>query len=310
MSGFTTYIFKTDADTLKANAKSGASGSLFGLWTSTGNPVIRVIMGKGEAKTEGQRLYEAYRLYNIGEWRTVARNDRDGRQRIAQSVHCEKQCGQAAAGKILILDINDVTGITPYLYTLVFIQTPTQHCELWEKIGKMEFIDGENPFSRDRRRQSTCSQISALGNSPPAYQPYTVPQSQEPGLNMPSAHTRHEIDILPHQWYSNEKQGHANVQFVLEELKKIAVGDKLDISRDTTTHNLTVMFTDNRYRRSWTMKFPSRFPQEGASVSYKNWSSSGTEYSSLRDTKEPSCGDVRVAMRRIVRYITEKGPIR
>jgi len=75
MSGFTTYIFKTDAGTLTANAKSEASGSLFGLWTSTGNPVVRVIMGKEETKTKGQRLYEAYRLCNIGEWRTVDRND-------------------------------------------------------------------------------------------------------------------------------------------------------------------------------------------------------------------------------------------
>jgi len=45
-----------------------------------GNAVIRVIMGKEEeAKPEGQRLDEAYRLCNIGDWRTVDRKDRDGR---------------------------------------------------------------------------------------------------------------------------------------------------------------------------------------------------------------------------------------
>jgi len=196
----------------------------------------------------------------------------------------------------LILDVNDVTGITPYLYTLVFIQTPTQHCELWEQIGKMEFIDGENPFSRDRR-----------GNR--NQQHTVVPWSQEPGRYAPSAH-RQEIDIASHQWYSNEnKEGNANLQFVIKELEQIAVGDKVDISRDTVTHNLTVMFTDNRYGRSWTVKFPSRFPQDGATISYKTWSSYDTEYSSLRNPKEPSCRDVREAMRRIVRYIREKGPI-
>ena len=309
MSSFTVYLFKTDANTL-LTAKSGASGSLFGLWTSTGNPVVRVIMGKEEAKTEGQRLYEAYSLCNIGEWRTVDRNDRDGRSRIAQSVHCEKQCGQATAGKILILDINYLTGITPYLYTLVFIQTPTQRCELWDQVGVVELLDSENPFNRGRRGHRNPSQFSTMVDPPPAYQPFTVvPRSQDPGRYAPSSETQKaQVDTKSHQWYSNEKEGNANLQFVIKELKRIAEGE-LDISRDTITHDLTVMFTDNYYRRSWKVKFPSRFPIDGAIFSYKIRSSSGTEHSSSRDAKQPSCRDVRTAMGRIVRCISEKGPI-
>ena len=306
MSSFTVYLFKTDADTLTANAKSGASGSLFGLWTSTGNPVVRVIMGKEEAKTEGKRLYEAYRLCNIGEWRTVDGNDRDGRSHIAQSVHCEKQRGQAAAGKILILDINNLTGITPYLYTLVFIQTATQRCELWDQVGVVELLDGENPFNRGRRGHRNPSQISTIVNPPPAYQPYTVvPRSHDAGRYAPSSQTQ-EVRISSQQWYSNEK----DLQVVVKELKRIAAGE-LDISRDTIDHDLTVMFTDDCHGRLWTVKFPSGFPMDGAEVSYKTRGSCGSDHDpSLRDRKEPSFRDVRQAMERIVRHITGKGPIR
>lgn len=307
MSSFTAYIFKTDSDSLLANARRGASGSLFGQWTSTGNPVVHVIMRKEEAETEGQRLYEAYRLCNIGEWRTGEEHDRNGRHRIAQAIY-EKQSRRNALGRFLILDVSNVSGIKPYLYTPVFIQAPTQRWQLKDEVGVVERLDGENPFSRRSHRNQP--QFSTMGYPPPAYQQHAVAMwSQEPGRYASSAHSQ-EIEIKCHQWYSNEKEGNANLQVVIKELTQIAVGDKLDISRDTTTHNLTVMFTDNRYRRSWTLKFPSRFPQEGASVSYKTWSSSGTEHSSLRNPKEPSCGDVRVAIRRIVRYITEKGPIR
>ncbi|XP_015751496.1 PREDICTED: uncharacterized protein LOC107331431 isoform X2 [Acropora digitifera] len=310
MSSFTAYIFKADADTLLANARRGASGSLFGLWTSTGNPVVRVIMGKEEAKTEGQRLYEAYRLCNIGEWRIVDRNDRDGRYRIAHTVFSERQSRRTAIGKILIIDVDNLTGINPYLYTPVLSQPPIQRYDLKVQFGIVELLDGENPFSRARRGLMNPSQFSPMVHAPPAYQqPAVVSWSQDARRYAPSTRTQ-EIDIASHQWYSNEKEGNANMQFVIKELKQIAEGYKLDISRDITTHDLTVMFTDNRYRRSWTVKFPSRFPEDGATISYKTWSSSGNEYQNLGEPKEPSCRDVREAMRRIVRHITEKGPIR
>ena len=303
MSSFTAYIFKTDCDSLITNARRGASaGSLFGQWTSTGNPVVHVIMKKEEAEIEGQRLYEAYRLCNIGEWRTVDRNERDGRHRIAQAIY-EKQRRRNGLGKFLILDVS-MSGIKPYLYTPVFIQAPTQpRCQLKDEVGDVEQLNGENPFSRRGHRNP--SQFSTMDYRSTAHQQHPVAMwSQEPGRYSPSAHPQ-DIDIRSHQWYSNEKEGNANLKFVIKELTQIAAGDKLDISRDTITHDLTVMFTDNRYRRSWTVKFPSGFPEDGASVSYKTFSPYGTENSSLLNPKEPGCPDVRDAMRRIVRYITE-----
>ena len=302
MSCFTAYIFKTDNDTLLASARKGGSGSLFGQWTSTGNPVVHVIMGKEEARAEGPRLYEAYRLCNIGEWRTAERNDIDGRYRIAQSVYREKVSKQAAP-RILILDIGYETGVTPYLYTPFISHTLTQHGELREQHGVMELLNGENPF---RRVYRSSSQISSMGYSSLAYPPNAVVSRSQDPERYASAQT-HEVDIKPHQWYSNEKDGNDNLQFVMKELKSIAAGEKLDISRDTINHDLTVTFTDRRYRRSLAVKFPSRFPEDGATVSYKIQSSYGAEY--WRHTKQPSCRVVRLAMERIVRQIKEKGQI-
>jgi len=295
MSGFTVYIFKTDAEKLLADAGRQASGLLFGQWTSTGNPVVHVIMGKEEARTEGKRLYEAYRLCNIGEWRNVYRDDRDGRHRIAQTVNYEKQ----SRTRILILDINVRAGITPYLYQ------PTQYYELRDQVGVVELLEGENPFNRVRRSHRNPSQISTMVNPPPSYQQHTAgPQSHDPGWYAPSSQTR-EVDIPSYQWYSKEK----DLQCVFKELKRFADGE-LDISRDTLTNDLTVKFTDNYHGRQWTVKFPSRFPKDGATVSHKTRSSSGTDFSSLGNPKEPSCHDVHEAMSRIVRHITGKGPVR
>ena len=304
MSSFTAYIFKTDSDTLLANARREASGLLFGQWTSTGNPVVHVVMGKEEGRSKGHSLYEAYRLCNIGEWRTVDRNDRDGRQRIAETVYHEKQSRRTAPGKTLIIDIDYVTGITPYLYTTGFTQSPTPRCELREQVGKVELLGGENPFTMVVRGHRNPSQISTMV-SPPAYQTYAVvPRSHDAGRYAPSSQTQ-EVRIFSHQWYSNEK----DLQVVVKELKRIADGE-LDISRDTINHDLTVMFTDDLYGRLWTVKFPPGFPMDGAKVSYKTRSSCGSDYPSLRDPKQPSVRDVRQAMERIVRHITGKGPIR
>ena len=304
MSSFTAYIFKTDSDTLLANARRGASGLLFGQWTSTGNPVVHVVMGKEEGRSKGHSLYEAYRLCNIGEWRTVDKNDRDGRHCTAESIYYEKQSRRDTLGKILILDVSNVAGITPYLYTPVFIQSPTQRCELRDQVGVVELLDGENPFTKDRRGHRNPSQISTMVSPPPAYQTYAVvPRSHDAGRYAPSSQTQ-EVRISSHQWYSNEK----DLQVVVKELKRIANGE-LDISRDTINHDLTVMFTDNRYGRLWTVKFPPGFPMDGAKVSYKTRSSCGSDYPSLRDPKQPSFRDVRQAMERIVHHITGKGPI-
>lgn len=301
MSGFIVYIFKTDAEKLLANAGRRASGSLFGQWTSTGNPVVHVIMGKEEARTEGKRLYEAYRLCNIGEWRTVDRDDRDGRQRIAQTVYYEKQ----NRTRILILDISNIAGIIPYLFEPVFTQPPTQYCELRDLGGDVELLEGENPFSSVRKGHRNPSQIATMVNPPPSYQQHApVPRSHDQEWYAPSSQTR-EVDIPSFQWYSKQK----DLQYVIKELKRFADGE-LDISRDTITSDLTVKFTDKHYRRQWTVKFPSRFPKDGAIVSHKTRSSSGTDFSSLGNPKEPSCHDVHEAMSRIVRHITVKGPVR
>lgn len=312
MSTFTAYIFKADADTLLANARRGGSGSLFGQWTSTGNPVVHAIMRKEEARTEGRLLYEAYRLCHIGEWRSVDRNDIDGRYRIADTVFCDKQRRRAAIGKILIIDVDNATAdIIPYLYTPVFSQPPIQRYDLKGQVGVVEPLDGENPFNSARRGLMNPSQFSHVVNAPPAYHQHAVvPWSQDAPRYAPRAHTAQEIDILSHQWYSNEKEGNANLQVVIKELKQIAEGHKLDISRETATHDLTVTFNDNRHGRSWTVKFPSRFPADGASVSYKTRSSYGAEYPSSENPKEPSYGDVRQAIERIVLRIKRQGPIR
>jgi len=303
MSSFTVYIFKADAEALLANPRRGGSGSLFGQWTSTGNPVVHKIMRKEEARNEGRLLYEAYRLCNIGEWRIVDRNDRDGRKRIAYTVCSEKQSRRAAIGKILIIDVDNVTGITPYLYTPAFTQPPIQRYDLNEQIGSVEILGGENPFNRARRGLMNPSQFSPVVNAPPTYQQHAFVPSQDARRYEPSSQ-RQQVAISSHQWYANER----DLQHVIKELKSVAEGE-LDISRDTGTHDLTVKFTDNRYGRSWTVKFPSRFPTEGATVSYKIQSSYGSEYQSHRDSKQPNFPDVQKAMGRIVRQIKEKGPI-
>ena len=300
MASFTVYIFKADADALLANPRRGGSGSLFGQWTSTGNPVVHAIMRKEEARNEGPLLYEAYRLCNIGEWRIVDRNDRDGRYGIAHTVFCERQSRRTAIGKILIIDVDNVTGITPYLYTPGFTQPPIQRYDLKEQVGVVETLGGENPFNRARRGLMNPSQFSPVVNAPPTYQEHAFVPSQDARRYAPSSQSQ-QVAISSHQWYANE----GDLQYVISELKGIAVGE-LDISRDTVTHDLTVQFTDNRYGRSWTAKFPYSFPKQGATVSYKIRSSSGAEH--RRDIKQPNFPDVQKAMDRILRYIKERGP--
>lgn len=296
MSSFTVYIFKTDADKLLASAGRRANGSLFGQWTSTGNPVVHAIMGKEEARTEGKRLYEAYRLCNIGEWRTVDRDDRDERQRIAEMVYYEKQ----NRTRILILDIRNMSNmadIIPYLFK------PTEYHKLTGQVGVVELLEGENPFNSVRKGHRNPSQIATMVNPPPSYQQHApVPRSHDPEWYAPRSQTR-EVDIPSSQWYSKQE----DLQFVIKELKRVADGE-LDISRDTITNDLTVKFTDKYYRKQWTVKFPSCFPKDGAIVSHITRSSSGTEFPRLAHPKEPSCHDVREAMNRILRHIT-KGPI-
>ena len=72
--------------------------------TRTGNPVVRIIIGKEEANSGGQRFgLQALLRWRIACYWSKNRSDRDERSRIAQPFHSEKpNAGKLQQGKFLI----------------------------------------------------------------------------------------------------------------------------------------------------------------------------------------------------------------
>ena len=254
MDEFTAYIFQEDVQKLhrEAGYAGQKSGSLFGQWTSTGNPVVHYVVPsavrRAESERYGTKLWDGYRLCHIGEWQSVRSHRRETVQDAGRHLLSNFKGGKPK--RFLVLDV-EVTNIKPYLF----------EGETQRRRGKLEPLEGENPFYRPdvdpqqptgqhfhqsshHKGQSTATQ----GNDWPRPQPR--PQLQ------PATTSKH-------QWYSDsEKTG--TFEKILNAFKKIADRDEVEITRNKTTEDLSMTFKDKRRLKKWQVDFPYNFPRAGA----------------------------------------------
>ena len=125
----------------------------------------------------------------------------------------------------------------------------------------MELLEVENPFNRPdvdpqqstgqhfhqsshHRGQSTAAQ----GGDWSQFQPR--PQLQP-------ATTRN------YQWYSGSMEN-GTFEKILNDFKRIAYQGKVEITRNTTTEDLSIAFKDKRHFKKWQVDFPYNFPHAGA----------------------------------------------
>jgi len=243
---FTAYIFQEDYERLTtlefAHARQNQKGgSLFGQWTSTGNPVIHRVMtfahSQASRDAHAKELYEGFRVCYIGEWRPVLgsigldRQARDERELLR---------GPDAPARFLVLDVSRA-GIVPFLS--VDRQTAQQ------ENGTLERLPGKNPFNK---RESA-------GDPMPLRRDYRYPSQHAFAARAPQFQ---EAFIPEEQWYSGDEGGQ-KLQKVLKDIKEIAVGD-VDMSRDTKTHDISLSFIDKRKGNKWEIRFPQSFPTVGA----------------------------------------------
>ena len=250
---FTAYIFQEDYVRLTTQELSHASqqqkgGSLFGQWTSTGNPVIHRALSfsrsQGERDEVARSLYEGFRVCHIGEWRPVQpytpdMQAREGRQRLV-----------SAPARFLVLDVSR-TEIVPFL-----LNRQTGRHER----GNLERLPGKNPFNKRESFQEPIQRRDYGYDNPVV--PYPTGQLANVTHQAPRAPQFQEAITHGVQWYSGDG-GNTKLQQVVADLKEIALGD-VDMSRDTATQDISLSFTDKRGRKKWEIKFPSRFPVEGA----------------------------------------------
>ena len=262
---FTAYIFEEDYDRLITKEVSHAAysqqrkgGSLFGQWTSTGNPVIHRAMpfsspsqGTASRDAVARELYNGFRVCYIGEWRPVqhhnfnymhtreSREEREARERLSQ--------GREAPARFLVLDVSK-TDIVPFLINRETAQ---------QESGKLEKLSGKNPFNKRESFEEPMPRrdYDYAGVRHPAGRP-NVP------YKAPGAARFQEAFTTKVQWYSGE-EGNQKLQKVVEDLKKIAMGN-VDMSRDTITQDLSLSFKDKHRGNNWEIRFPSGFPTVGA----------------------------------------------
>ena len=248
-SHFTAYIFDEDHRKLNREAALGTekSGSLFGQWTSTGNPVVHYAVPSNVDKTTsagiGEELWRRYRLCHIGEWRSVM--SYTGQTDYDRNLLRLKFDGGNPL-RFLILDV-EASKICPYLFES---KTPKGR-------GKLETLQGQNPFNRpDVDPRKTARQ-----HFHPPEQP-TATQGWEGWSQSQPSHQPHEAVTRKNQWYS-APEGNKKLKAVVEEFEKIAQ-DEVKMSRDTTTENISMSFTDWHQRKKWQVSFPPTFPTRGA----------------------------------------------
>jgi len=250
---FTAYIFQEDFDRLTTQELPHASrqqrgGSLFGQWTSTGNPVIHRALSfshsQGDRDVVAKSLYEGFRVCPIGEWRPVqaqthGMQEREARERLIR--------GREPPTRFLVLDVS-TTEIVPFLLN----RQTAQHERGW-----LEKLPGKNPFNK---RESFEEPVPRRDFDYPVVR-YPAGQPNLPHQATRAAHFQEAItaDV---QWYSGER-GNEKLQKVVEEVKEIALGN-VDMSRDTKTQDITLSFRDKRREKQWEIRFPSRFPGVGA----------------------------------------------
>ena len=254
MAEFKAYIFKEDVQKLQSEAGSAIqkSGSLFGQWTSTGNPVVQYVVpsavNRADSESYGKKLWEGYRVCHIGEWQSV----RSYRRQTAQDAerHLLSNFKGGKPKRFLVLDV-EATDIKPYLL----------EGENQRRRGILDRLDGVNPFNRhDVDPQQSTGQhfrqpshhkgqsTAAQGGDWSQFQPR--PQLQP-------ATTRN------YQWYSGSMEN-GTFEKIFNDFKRIAYQGKVEITRNTTTEDLSIAFKDKRHFKKWQVDFPYNFPRAGA----------------------------------------------
>lgn len=255
---FTAYVFQEDYDRLTRQEVTHASqqqkgGSLFGQWTSTGNPVIHRAMStfsrsQGDRDAVAKSLYEGFRVCHIGEWRPVQAHTYDmqakgERERLIR--------GREPLTRFLVLDVSR-TEIVPYLLN----RQTAQH-----ERGRLEKLPGENPFNKTETLQASVARRDNYYDSS-RYSP--VAQAGQPlSHQVPRESRLQEATTTARQWYSGD-EGSKKFQKVLQGIKEIAFRDEVDITRDKISQDISLSLVDNVYRKKWEIKFPANFPAIGA----------------------------------------------
>jgi len=242
---FTAYIFEEDYDRLTRREVLHASqqqkgGSLFGQWTSTGNPVIHRALSYSQSQDErdavARSLYEGFRVCHIGEWRPVEVH-------TYNDIQARRSLRPAREERFLVLDVSR-TDIVPFLLNRQTVQQ-----------GRLERLSGKNPFNKTEsfeplaRRDYDYQARHAGGQPNFPYQASRAAQFQE-------------AVTTGVQWYSGE-EGNKKLKRVFKDIEEIAHGN-VNMSRDTVTQDISLSFTDNLRRSKWEIKFPSTFPARGA----------------------------------------------
>ena len=252
---FTAYIFEEDHRRLNREFnKSSGGGSLYGQWTSTGNPVIHVAFSYSRPKQSGmtEHLSQSYKLCHIGEWRPVG----GGRREDLLSKY------RGRGTRFMVVDVAQDL-IMPNLYE--------KHEQQFRLIGqgKLECLSGENPFNRVLGNPQ-----AARHDLPPYRQPAMAGQDQR---NRGHARSQsQEIEIKSYQWYSSDR-GNEKLQYVFQKFQEIArSGTQVEMSRDTDTHDMSMAFTGIHFQK-WEVKFPAKFPLDGATLINKSQSGASHE---------------------------------
>ena len=153
-------MFKQDEEIIKklvAEHKGGdTSGDLFGLWTEDSEPVIHLVTGHsgmekksfkrsgtstkiGDTEKEIRRmLCENYCLPRIGKWQCQSGTDQYRRE-LEKSIREDKLLLWKEQNYALIITAHcDNSNLSPYIVSKKSISA----------IGKIEFLQGENPFRK------------------------------------------------------------------------------------------------------------------------------------------------------------------
>ena len=267
---FTTYIFKEDLARLKRDADPlrETGGSLYGQWTSTGNPVVHVAMSKSGKYSDGVEtfFFKNYRLCHIGEWRNS-----DHRTREAL---LSKYKGSRPVKRFVILEVN-----ADAVYPFLFVDGKSQ------EQGRVEALQGENPFNKlellgtpslnyspgtsgtqhrlpATGREMRGNLVDVRSNQPPVshFQQYPV-RTRQPQVQ--------DVYTSSSQWYAKES-GEEKLKQVFLKLKDMATREEVEMSRDTRTHDMSMSFIDKYRNRKWEVKFSAYFPRDGALVTNKS----------------------------------------
>jgi len=250
---FTAYIFQEDYDRLTKQEITHASqqqrgGSLFGQWTSTGNPVIHRVMSFSHSQSSrdaaARELYDGFRVCYIGEWRPVqasSYSDMQAREHLR---------GRDAPTRFLVLDVS-MADVVPFLLNR---QTAQQ------ERGRLENLPGKNPFNK---RESFQEPMPRRDYHDPLR--YQLGQTGQPNFSHQVPRTSQfqvAITTVP-QWYSGD-EGSKNFEKVLQGIKEIAAMGDVDITRDTKSQDISLSFVEKAYGKKWEIKFPANFPAAGA----------------------------------------------